>query len=374
MLREIGIGLIGTGFMGKAHAAAYRTAPAIFPDCPRTVLQVVSDINSQAAEATAAQFGFQRWNTDWRALLDDPSIGVISITTPNAMHREMALAAIQAGKHVHCEKPLAPNAADAKMMMEAAEKAGCITQAGFNYIKNPLLKLAREMIEAGELGEITGFRGIHAEDFMADSEVPYSWRVDPAGGGGAVADLGSHIIGMARFLLGPITAINADLETVVKTRPVASGATERRPVLVDDIARLTLRFARGCGGSIEANWVASGRKMQLGFELSGSKGALVFTQERLNEMLHYRAGGSARESGFVRIETGPAHFPYGLFCVAGGHQLGFNDLKTIEMAEFLIAVAGGKRQGPDFREAWEIQKVIDTAIASSAAKSWMKID
>ena len=374
MRREIGIGLIGTGFMGKAHATAYRAAPVIFPDCPRTVLQMVSDINGHAAEATAAQFGFQRWSTDWNNLLDDPAIDVISITTPNVMHREMALAAIKAGKHVHCEKPLAPNAADAMVIMEAAEKAGCVTQAGFNYIKNPLLKLAREMVEAGELGDITGFRGIHAEDFMADADIPYSWRVDPAGGGGAVADLGSHIIGMARFLLGPIMAVNAELETIVKTRPVAVGTTERRPVLVDDIARLTLRFARGCGGSIEANWVASGRKMQLGFELSGSKGSLVFTQERLNEMLHYRTGGTARDAGFVRIESGPAHFPYGLFCVAGGHQLGFNDLKTIEMAEFLTAINGGKRQGPDFREAWEIQKVIDTAIASSASKSWMTIN
>jgi predicted dehydrogenase len=160
----------------------------------------------------------------------------------------------------------------------------------------------------------------------------------------------------------------------VKKRPVAPGATERRPVLVDDVARLTVRFARGCGGIIEANWIATGRKMQLGFEVTGSKASLAFTQERLNEMLYYRAGGNARESGFVRIEAGPAHPPYGLFCVAGGHQLGFNDLKTIEMAEFLAAIDGGECQGPDFREAWEIQRVIDAAIASSAVKSWKNID
>lgn len=372
-MREIGIGLIGTGFMGKAHAIAYRAASTIFPDSPRAILQAVSDINGPAAKAMATQFGFAHWSTDWRSLLHDPSIEVISITTPNVLHREMALAAIAAGKHVHCEKPIAPNAADAEVMLKAAEEAGCITQVGYNYIKNPLLKLAREMIAAGELGEITGFRGIHAEDYMADSEVPYNWRVDPSGGGGAVADLGSHIVGMARFLLGPISAVSADLDTVVKTRPIAPGASERRDVLVDDIARLTVRFVRGCGGTIEANWVASGRKMQLGFELTGSKGSLVFTQERLNEMLHYRAGDNTRGAGFVRIEAGPAHPPYGLFCVAPGHQLGFNDLKAIEMAEFLAAIDGGEHQGPDFREAWEIQKVIDTAIASSTAKSWMNI-
>lgn len=373
-MHEIGIGLIGTGFMGKTHAFAYRAAPAIFPGCPRAILRAVSDINSAAAEATAAQFGFQRWSTDWRSLLNDPSIGIISITTPNIMHHEMALAAIEAGKHVHCEKPLAPSAAEAKTMMEAAEQAGCITQVGYNYIKNPLLKLAREMIAAGELGEITNFRGIHAEDFMADPEIPYSWRLDPAGGGGAVADLGSHIIGMARYLLGPVSAVNATLETVVKTRPTALGAKEKREILVDDIARLSVRFARGCGGTIEANWVATGRKMQLGFELTGSKGSLIFSQERLNELLHYRAGGDSRNSGYVRIEAGPAHRPYGYFCVAPGHQLGFNDLKTIEMAEFLNAINGEECIGPDFREAWEIQKIIDASISSSRMKSWIYIN
>src|SRR5262249_31260893 len=166
-------------------------------------------------------------------------------------------------KHVHCEKPIAPNAEDARAMMEAAEARGIKTQVGYNYLKNPLLALARDLVAAGELGEIVGFRGIHAEDYMLDSEIPWDWRGDTRGGSGAVADLGSHIIGLARFLLGPIAELNADLETVVKDRPVAPGASERRPVEVDDSARLLVRFARGCRGTIEANWVATGRKMHL---------------------------------------------------------------------------------------------------------------
>ncbi len=289
------------------------------------------------------------------------------------MHREMALAAVAADKHVHCERPIAPNAGDAKDMVQAAEAADVVTQVGYNYIKNPTLKLAREMIAAGELGDITGFRGIHAEDYMADPEIPYTWRLDPSGGAGAIADLGSHIVGLARFLLGPIEQVHADLETVVKSRPVAPGSPERRAVGIDDVARLTVRFARGCGGTIEANWVATGRKMQLSFELTGTKGSLAYTQERLNELLYYRAGGDPRYAGFLRIEAGPQHSPYGLFCVAPGHQLGFNDLKTIEMAEFPRAIAGGERHGPDFREAWEIQKVIDTAIVSARARSWQSV-
>ena len=369
-MRDIGVGIIGTGFMGKAHAFAYRAVAGIFPGSLRPVLKCVADIDGPAAERAAGQLGFSRWTADWRALVEDPEVEIVSITTPNVVHREMALAAVAAGKHVHCEKPIAPNAAAARDMMEAAEAAGVVTQVGYNYLKNPILKLARAMVAAGELGDITGFRGVHAEDYMADPAIPYGWRVDPSGGGGAIADIGSHIIGLARFLIGPISEVIADLETVIRTRPVAPGSPDRRAVEVDDIARLGVRFARGCGGTIEANWVATGRKMQLGFELTGTKGSLAFSQERMNELLFYRSGADPRHNGFTRIEAGPQHHPYGLFCVAPGHQLGFNDLKTIEVAEFLGAIAGGERYGPDFREAWEIQRTIDTAIESSRTRRW----
>lgn len=372
-MKEIRIGLIGTGFMGKAHAIAYRAAAGIFTGIPVPILRAVADVNTDAAQTAARQFGFERWDDDWQRLISDPSVDVVSITAPNMFHREMALAAIAAGKHVHCEKPIAPDAATAHEMMKAAEAAGIVTQVGYNYLKNPLLRQARDMIAAGELGDITGFRGIHAEDYMADPDASHSWRTDPRCGAGAVADLGSHIISIARFLLGPISGVGAMLETVVPTRPVAPGAQERRSVLVDDVARLNVRFARGCSGTIEANWVATGRKMHLSFEISGTRGALVFNQERLNELLFFRVSTPAREAGFVRIESGPAHPPYGQFCVAPGHQLGFNDLKTIEMAEFLAAIGGAERRGPDFHEAWEIQRVVDAAVESSKARTWREL-
>lgn len=379
-MKELGIGIIGTGFMGKAHAFAYRAALAAFPDIPVPRLEMIADVDGTLAAKAAHQYGFARSCGNWKDMIADPKIDVISITTPNTLHKEMALAAIAAGKHVHCEKPLSPSITDSLEMAAAAETAGVQTQVGFNYIKNPLLKLAREMIESGELGEITGFRGIHAEDYMHDTESPWTWRIDPSGGPGVIADLGSHIIGMARFLLGPIAEVNADVRTVVKSRPVARGATERKDVLVDDVARILVNFGRGCGGTIEANWIATGRKMQLGFELYGSKGSLVFTQERLNELQLYRAGGEAhahgvdsRTNGYVRLEAGPQHYPYGQFCIAGGHQLGFNDLKTIEIGEFLGAIGKGQASGPNFREACEIQKVVDAAIASSKSRSWVKL-
>lgn len=372
-MKDIGIGLIGTGFMGKAHAIAYRTALSAFPGIPAPRLVAVADMNAGAAAKAAHQYGFETSTGNWKAVIANPAIHVVSITTPNSMHKEMALAAIEAGKHVHCEKPLSPTLSDSFEMLKAAEAKGVITQVGFNYIKNPLLKLARDMVQAGELGEITGFRGIHAEDYMHDPGDPWTWRIDPSGGPGVIADLGSHIIGMARFLLGGIAEVNADVRTVIKKRPVARGAKDTKPVEVDDVARILVNFERGCGGTIEANWIQTGRKMQLGFELTGGKGSLVFTQERLNELWYYRAGGEPRHMGFTKIEAGPQHAPYGGFCVAGGHQLGFNDLKTIEMAEFLGGIAAGKSAGPDFREACEIQRVVEAAIASSASRSWQKV-
>ncbi|RKP57764.1 Gfo/Idh/MocA family protein [Pararobbsia silviterrae] len=365
MRREVGVAVIGTGFMGKAHALAYRAVPYAFPDAAQPRLVAVADINEAAARGAQAQFGFERATRDWRTLLDDPAIQAISITTPCSLHKEMALAAIAAGKHVHCEKPIAPSAADALAMMEAAQAAGVVTQTGYNYIKNPLLELARSMIAAGELGDITSFRGVHAEDYMADPEIPYNWRVDPENGAGALAEIGNHIIGLSRFLLGPIVEVNAQLETVNRTRPVAPGAQARRDVHVDDIARMIVKFGRGCSGSIEANWAATGRKMQLEFEVFGTRGALVFSQERLNELHYYRVGDDARTSGFTRIEAGPAHPPYSNFTVAGGHQLGFNDLKTMEMAGFLNAIESGTPAHANFHEAWEIQRVVDAAIRSS---------
>lgn len=297
MRREVGVAVIGTGFMGKAHALAYRAVPNVFPESLKPRLVAVADISESAALQAKRQFEFERSTTDWRTLLDDESIEVISITTPCSLHREIALAAIAAGKHVHCEKPMAPLEQDARVMMDAAEAANVVTQVGYNYIKNPVLALARTLIADGEIGEITSFRGVHAEDYMGDPDIPHGWRTDPENGAGALGEIGSHIIGVARFLLGPIVEVTARLETVNKTRPVVAGADERREVQVDDIARMIVGFKRGCSGSIEANWAATGRKMQLEFEVYGTKGALVFSQERFNELHYYRAGSDPRTAG-----------------------------------------------------------------------------
>ncbi len=284
---KLRIGLIGSGFIGKAHAFGYSTAARVF-DLPfEPELRTIADINDEAAAKAAAALGFVRATPDWRSLVADHDIDVVNITAPNALHKEMALAAIAAGKHVYCEKPLAPLAADAREMAEAAEAAGVRTQVGFNYLCNPMLGLAREMIAAGELGEIRGYRGVHAEDYMANAGGPFTFRHDPAGGG-ALADIGSHALATAEFLLGPaagpITRVMGDCVTMIAERPDGKGG--KRRVEVDDVGRTFLRFAGGATGSIEGNWIATGRKMQHDFEVYGTKGALAFSQERFNE-LHF---------------------------------------------------------------------------------------
>ena len=178
---------------------------------------------------------------------------------------------------------------------------------------------------------------------------------------------------MARHLVGPIAEVCGQVETVVKQRPIKAGAREMRPVEVDDVARALVRFERGCSGSLEASWVSSGRKMQIEFELVGSKGALHFNQERFNELRLYGASGPASRNGFRTILSGPAHPPYGAFCPAPGHQLGFNDLKTIEVRDFLLAVAGEPVIGPDFREGWEVQKVVEAMVRSSQERTWLPV-
>lgn len=371
---KLRIGLIGSGFMGKAHAFGYGAAARVF-DLPYELeFRTLADIDDAAAAKAAAALGFARGTSDWRSLVADPDIDVVNITAPNAVHKPMALAAIAAGKHVHCEKPLAPLATDGREMAEAAEAAGVKTQVGFNYLCNPMLGLAREMIKAGELGEIRGYRGLHAEDYMADSSGSFTFRHDPAGGG-ALADIGSHALATAEFLMGPaagpITSVMGDCVTMIAQRPDGKGG--KRRVEVDDVGRAFLRFASGATGSIEGNWIATGRKMQHDFEVYGTKGALAFTQERFSELHFFSTEDARGRQGFRRIEASPDHPPYGLFCVAAGHQLGFNDLKAIEVAGFLDAVAGKRPEPFNFRAGLRIQTLVETIHASSRVGAWREV-
>jgi predicted dehydrogenase len=369
---DLGVGLIGAGYIGHTIALAYRAVAAVFPQAGRPRLVALADVNEAAAAKAAGRYGFARATGDWRSLLADPAIEIVAIATPNHLHAEMAEAALAAGKHVHCEKPMAPSLTQAESMAWVARGAAGRTIVGYNYLHNPVLAAAREIVAGGEIGTPLHFRGTHNEDYMADPAGPFSWRCERAlAGAGALGDLGAHIVSMAHTLMGGIAEVCGDLTTVVKERPLAGSGMRR--VENEDQAQFLVRFASGASGTVEASRVAQGRKMGLGFEITGSRGALVFDQTRLNELRLYRAGQAPGRQGFTTILAGPEHPGYAAFCPAPGHQIGFNDLKVIEVARFLEAIAAGTPAYPDFAAALQFERVLDAVQRSAVERRWIGI-
>jgi predicted dehydrogenase len=371
-MSEIGVGLIGTGFMGDCHAQALTAVGGLFEPTLRPRLELVADVTAELAGRCARKHGFRRSTTDWRELVKDPAVGLVSVTSPNALHKEMALAAIAAGKHVWCEKPLALSAADATELAAAAEARGVTTLVGYNYLRSPAIQYAKRVIEQGELGQLTYFRANFDEDYMASPEVPFSWRCERAhAGSGALGDLGSHAISLARFLMGDVVEVCADMATIVPTRKDRSGTA--RKVENEDITHALLRFGSGVIGAVGTSRVAWGRKNGFDFEVFGTKGGLRFCQERFSQIELYLAADRQDQAGYRTILTGPAHPPYGKFSPAGGHCLGFNELKVAEAAQLLEAIAGKGKTYPDFREGAAIEAIIDTMIASAAQRRWLPV-
>ena len=357
--------------MGKAHAIALRSVATVFPDVPAPVCEYLVDTDESHASKIAASWGFNRSGTDWRSACTSSEIDVVDICTPNHLHREMALAAISAGKHVYCEKPLGLTGAEASEIFQAAKDAGVRTAIGFNYICNPVLQLARSIIEAGELGELVNFRGSYQEDYLSDPQTPFSWRcARSTGGSGALADLGTHLINLAHFLIGPLDAVFGKLTTVYRQRPDESGTM--RKVENEDIAQVLLRFNSGIPGTFEISRIATGKKCGLEFCLTGSKGSIVFDQERMNEIRLYSKADSPSRSGYRTILAGPEHPDYAAFCPAPGHGLGINDLKVIEVRNVLAGIANDHDIYPDFEEGWRVQAVVDAIEKSDSTQSWIE--
>ncbi|HGG04485.1 MAG TPA: Gfo/Idh/MocA family oxidoreductase [Aliiroseovarius sp.] len=361
-MNSLGVGLIGTGFMGKAHALAFGAVHAVMGDVPKVRLELLCDTPSDKASDMAAQFGFARFTDNWQDLVQDPAVDIVSITTPNNLHHEMAVTALKAGKHVYCEKPMSLTLAQATGMAAAAKTAGVKTIVGYNYIKNPAFLHALALVQGGEIGEIVHFRGWVDEDYQADPDLPWTWRatLDKAGLG-ALGDLGCHLVSMAYGLCGPIDSLIADSQIIHATRPLPDGHGRAR-VENEDTATAIVRFRNGAQGSLSTSRSAWGRKNRLTWEVHGTKGMILFDQERMNELQLYRAG---REQGFQTILTGPDQPPFGAFVPAAGHQLGFNDLKVIEAATLLRAIAEDRPAHPDFTDALEFERVIH-AIAKAA--------
>ncbi|MGF1477260.1 MAG: Gfo/Idh/MocA family protein [Geminicoccaceae bacterium] len=371
----LGIGLIGSGYLGKAYTLGYRSAPNVFgAELGADELELVAESTPESAELARTTLGFTRATHDWRALVADPKVDLVIVNTPNKLHLPMAMAAIRAGKHVHCEKPLALSLEGAGAMTEAAERAGVRTIVGFNYRQNPATLLAKEIIESGEIGEIVGVRATHNEDYDADPTKPATWKAKRAEtGAGALFDVGSHIISIIRYLVGPITEVTADLHQVIAERSASDGSSGSVAIETEDQARFLCRFERGASGVIECSRIAWGRRMFLSYEITGTKGSLWFDQERMSELHLFTAADGWARGGFRRILVNEHHPRYAGFGMGPGHGVGFNDQKIIEAAEMLAAIRENRAASPDFREATAVQAVMDAVLRSHGTRGWERV-
>lgn len=373
-MQQLNFGVIGSGYMGKAYAIALRALPVVFPLSAEPVCDMLATTNAARAAEQARTLGFRRSTGQWRELVEDPAIDVVAICSPTHLHREMALAAIAAGKHVICEKPLAFTSADAAEMATAAEMAGVCTLVGYNYVKNPATALAKQMIEAGEIGEIVHFRGTHNEDFLRDPNLPMTWRLKKAfaSEAGALSDLGSHIINIAHYLCGPMDEVIGDSQIVYVQRPNEKGEPET--VDNDDQAQFLVKFENGVTGSIEISRISAGRKMGLTYEITGTKGSIVFDQEHLAELQYYRADDPPHRQGFKTILIGPDHPDYRHFCSGTGHGFGYNDMIMVEMRDLIEGICADRPLWPRFSDAVHTAQVIDAVMRSHKERRWTKVD
>jgi predicted dehydrogenase len=380
MTREtIGIGMVGYAFMGRAHSQAWRNVGAFFdlPYAPAMVALAGRDRDQ--ATAAADRLGWGAVETDWRALIHRDDVHVVDVCTPGDTHAEIAIAALEAGKHVLCEKPLANTVAEAVAMSEAADRArsgGVRAMVAFNYRRVPALALAREMVAEGRLGTIRHVRAQYLQDWIVDPEFPLVWRLDAdKAGSGALGDIGAHIVDAAQFVAGDLlTGVSALLDTFVKERPLAGASAGlgaaagggRGAVTVDDAALFMGRFTGGALASFEATRFATGRKNAMRLEINGSDGSLAFDFESMNELSFYDNTEDPRTAGFRRIlVTEPSH-PYAGAWWPAGHLLGYEHTFTHEVRDFLAAIAAGEDPSPSFEDGLRVQRVLD-AVSRSAA-------
>lgn len=369
-MAEIGVGIVGGGYMGKAHAVALSAVGAVFDTALRPRLEMIAAATPASAARYARAYGVARAARDWRDLVADPQVQAVVIASPQDTHRAIAEAAFALGKPVFCEKPLGGSIEDARAMAAAAAASGVVHMVGFNYVRTPATQFARRLIAEGAIGDVTWFRGEHTEDFMADPSSPSTWRTRGMANG-TLGDLSPHMINCALALLGPISGLSAMVETVHATRPGPTGA---EAVTNDDHTQIMCRFARGTMGHLYFSRVATGRKMGYAYEVHGTRGAIRFDQEDQNAIWLYRAEGPEAERGFRKILTGPAHPDYLPFCQGPGHGTGYQDQIIIEARDFLQAIHGGTAVWPTFHDGLAVWEVADAALRSSqAGGAWMTV-
>ncbi|HEY2711691.1 MAG TPA: Gfo/Idh/MocA family oxidoreductase [Chthoniobacterales bacterium] len=373
--RKLRVGLIGCGFMGRAHSNAWRQAPCFF-DLPAEVeRKILCGRDRRAVQSAAKKLGWETSATDWQAVIDDPEIDIIDITTPNDSHCEIALAAAAAGKAILCEKPLASDVAEAERMNKAVRRAGVANMVCHNYRRVPALALAHEMIRRGELGDrIYHFRARYAQDWIADPNFPLVWRLSAEeAGSGSLGDIGSHLVDLGRYLIGEFAEVCALEETFVRQRPLSAKGRRRGKVTVDDAVAVISRFRSGALATLEATRFARGRKNALTIEINGSSGSLFFDLEELNRLQFYREDDASGRRGFRKILVTEREHPYLEHWWPPGHLLGYEHSFVHTIADFVRAVVAGRSVSPTFADGLANQRVLAAIAESAQRRSWIQL-
>ncbi|MFD9704482.1 Gfo/Idh/MocA family protein [Lentzea sp. NPDC059081] len=378
--------MIGHAFMGAAHSQAWRVAPRFFDLPARPVMSVLAGRDADRTRAAAERLGWAEAVTDWKAVLDRDDIHVVDICTPGDTHAEIAVAALEAGKHVLCEKPMANTVDEAVAMAEAAERAarrGVRAMVGFTYRRVPALGLARDLVAQGRLGRVHHVRAQYLQDWIVDPQAPLSWRLDKEkAGSGALGDIGAHIVDATQFILGDtISEVTGTLQTFVPERPVAAShsglsgtaSDETGPVTVDDAALFLARFAGGALGSFEATRFANGRKNALRIEINGSAGSLAFDFEDMNVLQFFDGTEDSSVAGFRRIIVTEPEHPYVGAWWPAGHGLGYEHGFTHQAVDFVRAIAAGTDPAPTFADGLQVQRVLAAVEDSSASRTWQQV-
>jgi predicted dehydrogenase len=388
MRNELRVGMIGYAFMGAAHSQAWRTVNRVYDLPVRARMVAVCGRDESKVAAAAIRLGWDEHTTDWRELVARDDIDVIDVCTPGDSHAEIAIAALAAGKHVLCEKPLANSVDEARAMVAAAERAraaGVRSMCGFNYRRVPAVAVMRQLVESGRLGVIRHVRAVYLQDWIVDPQFPLVWRLQKEkAGSGALGDIGAHIVDLTQFVTGQrIAGVSALTETFVKERPLPSAAsglaasadgTGTGPVTVDDAALFLARLDGGAVATYEATRFATGRKNGLRVELNGSLGSVAFDFERMNELEFYDATEPSAEQGFRRILVTEPDHPYMSAWWPPGHAIGYEHSFTHEMRDFLEALGTGADPTPSFVDALQVQLVLDAVTRSAEhGSAWTSV-
>lgn len=374
-MKEVRIGLVGAGWMGKAHTNAFVNAQLLFgTEFGKPVFEVVADVNLELAQKASEQLGFARYTDDWQAVVSDPRVDIVDIATPNAYHFEVAKAALENGKHVYCEKPLTLTGEQSTALAELAKRKGVVNYVGYNNVMNPASAYIKELVKTGKLGQIVRFSGTYDQDMLLDASLPITWRhINKYSGSGALGDLGCHLFSVSQFILGDLKQVNAISKIVIPQRAKHAGSAEMVDVENDDLIVIIGEYENGALGTFGSSRIAAGRKNFMSFEIQGTLGSVHYSLESLNEVHVYFTSDDSRDRGFRKVFLGPDHQGFKALNPAAGIAIGFNDMKIIEANQLLSAVTRGTEYACDFAFGAKIDRIVSAVLKSAAERQWVRV-